>query len=280
MPGASSTPCIPGISGSGNSSVPVHTGRGPSQEEERYVAAQLSCRAASARRGDGAGRPAPAAPAGPPPRRWIRRPAPRPSDALSEPKSRPVRLRAWHRAPARAARETRLSGISERSSNAMSVAPSGVKATSSLSASEIVWKIVRSSWKPSGRFPRTRRSRLILASAGTRAWRADTHLSYWISEKMSLPFSFSRPLRKVSSTTKAEAHDDAARLAHHACRRGGGSSGRQQIVHDQDALPGNDGVTMHLQGVGAVLQVVADAHTFRRQLLRLADRHKARALRP
>ena len=65
------------------------------------------------------------------------------------------------------------------SSTSMEVFPPGVKAMSMVSASEMVWKMVRSSWKPSGRFASTRRSRLILASARSRARLRIGPLTVW-----------------------------------------------------------------------------------------------------
>src|SRR5512138_2026026 len=66
-----------------------------------------------------------------------------------------------------AARTIKLFGISGTAS--IDVWRPGVNSMSRMSPSEIVWKTVRSSWKPSGRRFRTLSPRLSLASARTRA---------------------------------------------------------------------------------------------------------------
>ena len=105
------------------------------------------------------------------------------------------------------------------------------------------------------------------------------HLSYCSSEKTSWPASRCAAVEERQLDHEAEAHDHAAGLLHHSRGGGGGAAGGEQVVHDEDAMAVADGVLVHLQGVGAVLQIVGDADAFGGQLLRLAHRHEAGAER-
>ena len=53
------------------------------------------------------------------------------------------------------------------------------------------------------------------------------------------------------------------------------AAGGQQVVDDQDALAGGDGVAVDLEGVRAVLERVLDGDRLGRELAELADRHEA-----
>ena len=59
----------------------------------------------------------------------------------------------------------------------------------------------------------------------------------------------------------------------------GRAAGSQQIVDDQHAWPAGDRACVHLERVGAVLQIVGDADALAGQFLGLAHRHEARAQR-
>src|SRR5512142_1602549 len=66
-------------------------------------------------------------------------------------------------------------------------------------------------------------------------------------------------LEEVEFDDEAEAADLGVELLGEVDGGVGGTAGGQQVVHDDDALPALDGVLMHLEGVGAVLQRVAVA---------------------
>jgi len=73
--------------------------------------------------------------------------------------------------------------------------------------------------------------------------------------------TLARPPRATSSVSTA-----AATISPPSCPTGG-----EDIIDDQDALPGPDGVGVHLEGVGAVLQVVGNGDRLAGELPRLAD---------
>ena len=65
--------------------------------------------------------------------------------------------------------------------------------------------------------------------------------------------------------------DDAARLLHEPATSLDGAAGRQQVVDHQDLVAGRDGIGVDFQGVGAVLQIVAQRLGVEGELARFAD---------
>ena len=55
------------------------------------------------------------------------------------------------------------------------------------------------------------------------------------------------------------------------------TTGRDQVIDQQDALPGRNGVDMHFNRIGSIFQRVLGGDGFGRQLAGLADRHKTSA---
>ncbi len=55
----------------------------------------------------------------------------------------------------------------------------------------------------------------------------------------------------------------------------GGAAGRDQVVNQDHALAGMNGIDMHFHLVGAVFERIGHPHGLMRQLAFLADRHKA-----
>src|SRR5512133_1462348 len=104
--------------------------------------------------------------------------------------------------------------------------------------------MVRSSWKPSARFPRTRRSRLILASARTRAWRVVLIAGSLVVPEEREHVVAGEALSSAEESQfddEAETYDNAAGLPHHARGGGSGATGGQQVNDDQDAIAGAHG---------------------------------------
>ena len=66
-------------------------------------------------------------------------------------------------------------------------------------------------------------------------------------------------------------HDLPSLLLHHLDDGLGGSAGRYEVIHDDDLLSGLDGVLVHLEGCGSVLQVVALGDGLPREFSLLAD---------
>ncbi len=54
------------------------------------------------------------------------------------------------------------------------------------------------------------------------------------------------------------------------------SAGRQQVVHDQNALAFFDGIFVDFQRVAAIFEFIPDLYRFGRQLSQLADRNESR----
>ena len=105
------------------------------------------------------------------------------------------------------------------------------------------------------------------------------HLSYCNREKTSCPARRLAPVEERQLDHEAEADDHAAGLLHHAGGGRGGAAGGEQVVDDEHAVALADGVLVHLQGVGAVLQIVGDADAFGGEFLGLAHGHEAGAQR-
>src|SRR5664279_3499245 len=103
----------------------------------------------------------------------------------------------------------------------------------------MVWKTVRSSWKPSDRLPSTRRSRLILASARTRAWRvgliSDSFVVFEQREDV-VPAQPLAPAEEGQLHHEAQSHHHAPGVLYHPRRRRRRAAGGQQVVHDQHAV--------------------------------------------
>jgi hypothetical protein len=76
---------------------------------------------------------------------------------------------------------------------------------------------------------------------------------------------------------EGQPHHDAAGLFDEPEGRRHRAPRREQVVHDQDALAGRDGVLVHGQGVAPVLELVLDRDRLRRQLPELPDRDEPRA---
>src|ERR1039457_2382465 len=123
----------------------------------------------------------------------------------------------------------------------------------------MVWNTVRSSWKPSGRLPSTRRSRLILASARTRAWRVVLMWGSFVVGEQREDVVPAQP--RAAAEEGYPPHEpqppppppDAPAHPRRSRRRPAGS---QQVVHDQHPAARAHGVLVHLQRVRAVLQIV------------------------
>src|SRR5215469_3461490 len=72
-----------------------------------------------------------------------------------------------------------------------------------------------------------------------------------------------------------DAGDDAAEALDELNRGLHGATGGEEVVDDDDALAGKDGVLVDLQRVGAVLEVVLHGFGFGGELAGLADGHEA-----
>jgi len=76
-----------------------------------------------------------------------------------------------------------------------------------------------------------------------------------------------------------QSDDLACHILHQFHGSGRGAAGGQQIVDDEHALTRRDVIAVDLQAICSVFEIVADAHTFRRQLLRFAHGHESGAER-
>src|SRR5204863_6520634 len=76
---------------------------------------------------------------------------------------------------------------------------------------------------------------------------------------------------------EARLDEAAAHLLDQPDRGGRGPAGGDEIVHQQDRLSGRDGVEVHLDPVGAVLELVVITRGLPRELAPLADRDEAGA---
>src|ERR1022692_4134513 len=98
----------------------------------------------------------------------------------------------------------------------------------------MVWNTVRSSWKPSARLASTRRSRLILASARTRARRVEFIAdSFVVGEQREdvVPTQPPAAVEEGQFHHEAQSHDRAPGLLHHAGRRRRRAAGSQQVIN-------------------------------------------------
>src|SRR5579885_969072 len=110
---------------------------------------------------------------------------------------------------------------------------------SSESASEMVWKTVRSSWNPSGRLASTRRSRLILARAFTLADRSIRPF-LWNPAKRSLmqhradvvARQLFPALEKIELDDESQSRHFSAKLFNQLRHRAGRAAGGENIVDD------------------------------------------------
>src|SRR4051794_1377547 len=72
-------------------------------------------------------------------------------------------------------------------------------------------------------------------------------------------------------------NDRRAAFARERCRARGGAACGEQIVDEQDAIVGGEGVVVDLENAAAVFERVLAATRFPRQLARLANRNEAAA---
>ena len=98
-----------------------------------------------------------------------------------------------------------------------------------------------------------------------------SYLSYWIREKTSRLGSFLRPLRKVSSTAKAKPSTLPPSSWIELGGGCGGAAGGEQVVADDDAVAGSDGVFVEFERVGAVFEGVGDGARFCGEFFRLSN---------
>jgi hypothetical protein len=80
---------------------------------------------------------------------------------------------------------------------------------------------------------------------------------------------------EVEFDGEGEAGDLAAQLLDELYRCFHGAAGGEEIVDEDDALAGLDGIHMDLEGVGTVLEVVGDSGHWGGKLARLAHRNEA-----
>ena len=83
------------------------------------------------------------------------------------------------------------------------------------------------------------------------------------------------PLEEVELDGEGEARDVAAELLNEFHGGFHGAAGGEQVVDEDDALAALHGVEMDLEGVGAILEVIADAGDGSGELARLADGDEA-----
>src|SRR5712664_4603010 len=83
------------------------------------------------------------------------------------------------------------------------------------------------------------------------------------------------PAQALELDQDLDSDDSAAKLANQPDRGGRGAASRQYIIDDQHLLAGLDGIRMHLELGGAVLELVGVADRLPRQLAGLADGHEA-----
>src|SRR6266404_1029496 len=84
-------------------------------------------------------------------------------------------------------------------------------------------------------------------------------------------------IQQLGGTVEGGAFDRTAQLLDEFGGRGGRATGGEEVVADDYALAGLDGVFVDFEGVRAVFQGVGDADGFGRKLLRLSNRDKSRA---
>src|SRR5262245_4353514 len=84
-------------------------------------------------------------------------------------------------------------------------------------------------------------------------------------------------LEEVKLDQECQANDLALEPFHELDRALDRATGREQVVDDQDALPGADRVSVDLERVRAVLERVLDRDRLRGQLAELANGHETRA---
>src|SRR5260370_13305143 len=77
-----------------------------------------------------------------------------------------------------------------------------------------------------------------------------------------VPAEFLAPFQEVQFNHKRQSGNFRAQAAGELRRRGSGSAGGQQVVHDQDALALSDGIFVDFQLIAAILQVIADPRRF------------------
>src|SRR5262245_35673889 len=68
----------------------------------------------------------------------------------------------------------------------------------------------------------------------------------------------------------------ATEPTHQIARGARGAARGEEIVHDEHALPGPDGILVHFEAIGPVFEIVRGPHGFRRQLPFLAHRREPR----
>src|SRR6266581_8855149 len=96
-------------------------------------------------------------------------------------------------------------------------------------------------------------------------------------EKTSTPFSFLRPLRKVSSTAKAAPSTVPPSFWTSFRGRGGGAAGGKQVVADDHTLARLHRVFVDFKRVCAVFQRIRNARGLVRELLGLSNGDKTSA---
>lgn len=82
-------------------------------------------------------------------------------------------------------------------------------------------------------------------------------------------------LQEIEFHDEAEAGDGAAHAGDELGNSGGGSTGREDVVDDENTLALFDGIFMNFKGIGTVLESVLDAFDRGGELLRLAHRNEA-----
>ena len=81
-------------------------------------------------------------------------------------------------------------------------------------------------------------------------------------------------MQEIELDQEGASHHSSAVFAHQLRRGRGSAPGGEHVVHDEDAIRGTDGVTVHLESIGAILEGVLHTSAFRRQLPGLPHRYE------
>ena len=102
--------------------------------------------------------------------------------------------------------------------------------------------------------------------------------AHWLVDRQALYEMVAKASTTIEATDfeqEAESDDDSPKLFDEPARCCCGAASGEHIVDDQHSFAGVDGVAVHLEFVGAVLEAVFLTHDSPRQFARLAHRNKS-----
>ncbi len=112
------------------------------------------------------------------------------------------------------------------------------------------------------------------------AWNKSTvalYLSYFKSEKTSMPGSFARPFKKTQLHRKRRAHHFSTKLPYQLNRGRSRPTRRQQVIANQYVLARLHRVLVNVELVRTIFQLIGHRRALGRQFLRLTYRNESRA---